>query len=219
MSNDSPRAASHGRLFIVSAPSGGGKTSLLSTVVAQSTRLKVSISHTTRQRRASEVDGTDYYFVDEQTFRNMIERDGFVEYARVFEEYYGTSKSFLTRTLERGSDVVLAIDWQGARQVRTQYPDALSVFILPPSLQVLQQRLAKRGLDSDAAIQLRMAQASAEMSHFKEYDCVIVNDDFEQAVATLQGIFTGTLDCTKAAVRQHAQQVAVSLGLSTREAD
>lgn len=210
---------SHGRLFIVSAPSGGGKTSLLSAVVAQSSHLTVSISHTTRPRRATETDGTDYYFVDEQTFRNMIEQDDFIEYAQVFGEYYGTSKSFLARTWASGCDVVLAIDWQGARQVRAQYPHALSVFVLPPSLQVLQQRLALRGLDSDAVIQLRMAQATAEMNHFREYDCVIVNDDFEQAVVALQGIFAGTVDCTETTVRQRANQVAAFLGLTGREAD
>lgn len=171
-----------GHLYIVSAPSGAGKTSLLRSLSAQLEGLVISVSHTTRVMRPGEVDGTDYHFVDTAEFESMIERDGFLEYAQVFDHYYGTAQSSVEAMMASGKDVILEIDWQGAQQVRDKLPESVSVFILPPSKQVLQQRLSDRGQDSSKIIARRMADAVSEMSHYAEYDYLIINDDFDNAV-------------------------------------
>ncbi len=177
-----------GTLFIVSAPSGAGKTSLLKRLREELPDLVISISHTTRPRRPGEVDGRDYYFVSVETFERMLAEGDFLEHAKVFDHYYGTARRQVEENLERGFDVVLEIDWQGARQVREKMPESRSIFILPPSRQVLEQRLRSRGQDSEAVIVRRMRAARAEIAHYDEYDYLVVNDRFEQALAQLESI-------------------------------
>jgi guanylate kinase len=174
-----------GRLYIVSAPSGAGKTSLVSALAQREPGVRVSVSHTTRPMRPGEVDGVNYHFVDHAAFSAMLSREEFLEHATVFGNLYGTSRLWVLETLSGGEDVVLEIDWQGARQVRERLPDAVSVFILPPSLAALQSRLESRRQDGEEVIRERMRQAVAEMSHFDEADYLVVNDDFEQALSEL----------------------------------
>ena len=180
-----------GTLYIVSSPSGAGKSSLLSALLARfndDQRMQLSISHTTRGMRPGEADGVHYHFVDTSEFQAPIDRGAFFEWAEVFGNYYGTSRETIERCLDQGIDVFLDIDWQGARQIRDQLPEARSIFILPPSLPILEQRLHGRGQDSDEVIRHRMAQAVAEMSHYDEYDYLIVNDDFETSLQQLASI-------------------------------
>lgn len=178
-----------GALFVISAPSGAGKTSLVRAVLERDPTLCVSISHTTRPRRSQEVDGVNYHFTDRPGFEAMLERDAFLEHADVFGNYYGTSSAWVDEQLHAGRDVILEIDWQGAAQVRRQRPLARSIFILPPSVAVLEQRLRKRGQDDDAVIARRLAAAREEMSHHVEFDYLVINDDFEQATMDLLAIF------------------------------
>ena len=173
---------------MVSAPSGGGKTSLVRAAIEAIDKLSVSVSHTTRERRREERDGVDYYFVDEAGFQRMIADGTFLEHATVFNHHYGTSRRGVTEDLERGYDVVLDIDWQGARMVRDAAADTLSVFIMPPSIEELGRRLKKRGGDTAEVIERRMRDAVMEMSHFDEYDYLVINDDFDQATGALINI-------------------------------
>lgn len=179
-----------GNLYIVSAPSGAGKSSLIKALLSQSTRreLAVSVSHTTRQPRPGEVNGEHYHFVSVEQFKSMIENDDFFEWAEVFGNYYGTSKAAISDQLAQGIDVFLDIDWQGARQVKDHMPSSVAVFILPPSKDELHRRLVGRGQDSDDVISQRMDEAVAEMSHYHEFDFVLVNDDFEQTVSEFSGL-------------------------------
>ena len=177
-----------GTLFIVSAPSGAGKTSLLKELVAADPLLDVSVSHTTRAKRPGEEDGKDYHFIDEKEFVRMIGEGAFMEHAQVFDNYYGTAEAAVRECLEAGQDIVLEIDWQGARQVRHRIPDAVSIFILPPSPDELYERLSARGQDSDEVIARRMRDAKNEMSHYAEYDYLVVNDDFSTALKELDAI-------------------------------
>jgi len=170
-----------GQLFIVSAPSGAGKTSLVHALLGQLADIGVSVSHTTRRIRPGEVQGRDYHFVDIEAFREMIAHDDFLEHALVFGNYYGTSRSGVVAALASGRDLGLEIDWQGARRIRELVPDAVSVFIMPPSLEELRRRLEGRGKDDPDTIARRMEAARQEMSHFDEYQYLIVNDDFERA--------------------------------------
>lgn len=179
---------SQGTLFIVSAPSGAGKTSLVRELIERLDGLQVSVSHTTRARREGEVDGVNYHFCQTETFRAMIERGDFFEYARVFDNYYGTSRQAVQTLLAAGQDVILEIDWQGAQQVREQMRDAVSIFILPPSRAELERRLASRGTDEHAVIERRMRAAISEMAHFDEYDYLVVNDDFTTALSELTSL-------------------------------
>lgn len=179
-----------GNLFIVSAPSGAGKGSLLKALLGVESRLRVAVSHTTRAPRPGEVDGVHYHFVDRDRFARMIGEGAFLEHAEVFGNFYGTSESAVREGLASGSDLVLEIDWQGARQVRKRFADACSVFILPPSRHALQERLECRGQDSAEVIAGRMAKAVAEMSHYPEYDFLVVNDHFDDALAQLRCILT-----------------------------
>lgn len=174
-----------GQLFIVSAPSGAGKTSLVRALCETDRQISVSVSHTTRPMRPGETDGVHYHFVDHMQFEAMIAAQGFLEYARVFDHYYGTARAEVEMQLARGHDVILEIDWQGARQVRVIKPDSLSIFILPPSRAALEARLMERGQDNQAVITRRMAAAVAEMSHWDEYDYVLVNDHFATALGDL----------------------------------
>lgn len=177
-----------GQLYIISAPSGAGKTSLVSALVSASPEISVSTSHTTRAKRAGENDGVNYHFVDQDKFNQMIEAGEFLESAHVFDHSYGTSQEAVTAELATGTDVVLEIDWQGARQIRESSPDCLSIFILPPSYDELEQRLMRRGEDSDAVVERRMRDAVTEMSHCKDYDFIVINDDFHTALADIQAI-------------------------------
>lgn len=180
-----------GNLFILSAPSGAGKSSLYKALLKQDEKVRISVSHTTRAPRTGEEHGREYFFTDPETFLDMIAEDAFFEHAQVFDNYYGTSKESIFTQLEQGLDVILEIDWQGARQVRELYPEAIGLFILPPSRQVLEDRLRGRGTDSDDVIQRRMNKAVSEMSHYNEYDFIIVNDNFDEALSQMAAIFTG----------------------------
>jgi guanylate kinase len=177
-----------GNLFIVSAPSGAGKSSLIQALLAQHSDMQVSVSHTTRAPRPGEQDGVHYHFVSVDTFQKQIEAGEFLEWAEVFGNFYGTSRHKIQQARQQGIDVFLDIDWQGARQIRQQEPSAIGIFILPPSLPTLEQRLRTRGQDSDEIIAGRMAKANAEMSHADEYDYLIINDDFQQSLADLNAI-------------------------------
>ena len=182
---------SQGNLYILSAPSGAGKSSLISALLASdsSTQKMVSVSHTTRTPRPGEVEGVHYYFVSKEEFESLIEQDLFLEYAKVFGgNYYGTSLPAIEENLAKGIDVFLDIDWQGAQQIRKKVPSVKSIFILPPSLPELERRLIGRGQDSGEVIAERMSKAISEISHYDEYDYVIVNDDFEKALKDLQSI-------------------------------
>ncbi|MCB1630157.1 MAG: guanylate kinase, partial [Xanthomonadales bacterium] len=169
-------------------PSGAGKTSLLKALVQTEDRVKVSVSHTTRPRRPGEVDAVDYHFLDVTAFRQMIDEGDFLEHAEVFGNYYGTSEAGILEQLGCGNDVILEIDWQGAQQVRKRIPGTVSIFILPPTPEALRQRLSSRGQDSEPVIRRRLAEAREEMSHYAEYDYIVVNDLFEQALGELRSI-------------------------------
>ncbi|MDU5267293.1 MAG: guanylate kinase [Escherichia coli] len=179
-----------GTLYIVSAPSGAGKSSLIQALLKTQPLYdtQVSVSHTTRQPRPGEVHGEHYFFVNHDEFKEMISRDAFLEHAEVFGNYYGTSREAIEQVLATGVDVFLDIDWQGAQQIRQKMPHARSIFILPPSKIELDRRLRGRGQDSEEVIAKRMAQAVAEMSHYAEYDYLIVNDDFDTALTDLKTI-------------------------------
>jgi len=177
-----------GTLFTVSAPSGAGKTSLVNALVQRCERLHVSVSHTTRTMRPGEQDGVNYHFVTEEKFLAMLERAEFLEHARVFGNLYGTSGVWVEQQLERGHDLILEIDWQGAQQVRRLLPQSRAIFILPPSRECLQQRLKRRGQDDADVIEARMKAAVEEMSHYVESDYLVVNKDFDQAFDELKSI-------------------------------
>ena len=178
-----------GMLYIVAAPSGGGKTSLVSALLESDDSIKLSISYTTRSPRPGEVDGVNYHFVDEARFHQMVSEGAFLEYAEVFGCFYGTAQASVTSQLNREIDVILEIDWQGAQQVRTLMPQCRSIFIVPPSREELERRLRGRGQDSEAVITRRTAEAVEEMSHYGEFDYLVVNDDFDAALSDLKAIF------------------------------
>lgn len=179
-----------GTLYIVAAPSGGGKTTLVQHLVKSLDNIEVSISHTTRPRRPSEVEGQHYFFVSEEKFAEMINDNAFIEHARVFDNLYGTSVAQISQRLAMGIDIVLDIDWQGADQIRRLFPDAISVFVIPPSVEVLKARLTSRGQDEADVILDRMHRAQEEISHYGEFDYLIVNDEFEVAARELAAIVT-----------------------------
>ena len=174
-----------GRLFVIAAPSGAGKTSLVKALLERHPELHVSISHTTRARRPTEQAGREYYFVTVPEFQELIAKDEFLEYAQVFDNYYGTGRRPVEEQLSQGRNVILEIDWQGARLVRQAMPECSSIFILPPSRAALEQRLRNRQTDSAEVIARRLRDAVGDMSHWNEFDFVVVNDDFERAVADL----------------------------------
>jgi guanylate kinase len=185
------RADPPGRLFVVSAPSGAGKTSLVKALLETVPSLGVSTSHTTRTPRPNEQPGREYFFVSTDEFDRMVADGAFLEHARVFDNQYGTSQAQLEEKLAAGSSVILEIDWQGARQVRERLPGCQTIFILPPSREALRHRLNQRKTDSDAVIERRLADAEADMSHYGEFDYVVINDDFNRAVAQLEDIVAG----------------------------
>ena len=177
-----------GTLFVVSAPSGAGKSSLLQTLRQLRPQLRVAVSHTTRPPRPGEKNGIHYHFVDQKTFLEKVEGGEFLEHAQVFDHLYGTAETAVHEGLNRGSDLILEIDWQGANQVRRRFPEACCIFILPPSLKVLKERLTKRAQDSDVVIARRMQDAQREIAHYPEYDYLVVNDSFERALDELHSI-------------------------------
>lgn len=199
--------AASGHLLVVSAPSGGGKTSLVRALMDRAGSLCVSTSHTTRARRSGEQDGVDYYFIDEPRFTAMVAAGEFLEHARVFDHYYGTARAPVTARLAAGDDVILEIDWQGARKIRAVIPATISIFILPPSIEELQRRLTKRG-DKAETIARRMRDAVNEMSHFGEYDYLVINDDFERAVTALGAIIVAARLRLAVQSERHAEMLS-----------
>jgi guanylate kinase len=187
-----------GRLFVIAAPSGAGKTSLVKALLDKVPELRVSISHTTRQRRSTEEHGREYYFVNVTDFKAMIERGEFLENALVFDNHYGTGRATVEKLLTAGTDVVLEIDWQGAQQVRQALPESKTIFILPPSRRALEERLRNRQTDSAEVIARRLKDAVGDMSHWSEFDYVVVNKDFDKAVADLARIVRGEGEDLKA---------------------
>lgn len=192
-----PEHNASGSLFVISAPSGAGKTSLVKALVESVDHVSLSVSHTTRAPRPGEEEGVHYHFVSHDEFRAMQERGEFLEHAAVFDNYYGTSRQSVIDKLEQDWDVILEIDWQGARQVRERMDDTVGIFILPPSREALDQRLRNRGQDSDEIIQRRMRDAISEMSHYDEYDFLVINDRFDSALADLRAIFYAHRFATK----------------------
>jgi len=184
-------ATRKGQLWVIAAPSGTGKTSLVRKLLERDPTLKFSISYTTRAPRAAEVDGRDYFFVPKAKFHAMVKDDAFLEHANVFDNWYGTGREHVAQLLAAGSSVVLEIDWQGARQVRERAPDSRSVFILPPSIAELERRLRGRKTDSEAVIERRLKDALGDMTHWDEFDHVIVNDDFDAALDRLAAVIAG----------------------------
>jgi len=178
----------NGNLYIISAPSGAGKTSLLKALVSKISNFSTAISSTTREIRSGETDGVDYHFVSIEKFLSMVQAGEFLEHAEVFGNFYGTSEKSVRKALEEGQDLVLEIDWQGAQQVRKQLPDAIGIFILPPSRETLAERLKGRAQDDEAVIEKRMAAAIEEISHYNEYDYLVINDVFEEALMDLENI-------------------------------
>lgn len=199
---------SKGTLYIVSAPSGAGKTTLVRRVVETLEDVAVSVSHTTRPMREGEIDGVDYHFVSESQFAAMAENGEFLESARVFGNYYGTSQQSIQEQLLNGVDVILEIDWQGARQIRRLMRDCKSIFILPPSTEVLRQRLTGRGKDSDEVIEKRMHEAVSEMSHYSEFDYIVINDELDAASRNLTAIFISQRQSLDYQQKKHADLLA-----------
>jgi guanylate kinase len=180
-----------GKLFVIAAPSGAGKTSLVRALMQLRPTLRFSISYTTRKQRPNERHSHDYFFVDKAEFERMVAAGDFLEHARVFDNYYGTSRQQVEQLLDEGQDVLLEIDWQGAQQIRRALPECRSIFVLPPSREALEQRLRGRGTDSDEVIARRLRDSLADLSHWSEFDYIVVNDDFDRATADLQAIVTG----------------------------
>lgn len=181
-------SAEPGRLYVIAAPSGAGKTSLVKALMAREPRLRFSVSYTTRKPRANEIDGRDYHFISPDRFQEMIERGEFLEHAQVYDNFYGTGVQAVRDALAAGGLVLLEIDWQGARQVRDRQPDARTIFILPPTRQTLEDRLKARSTDSEAVIQRRLHDARRDIGHWTEFDFVVINDRFDQAVEDLHAV-------------------------------
>jgi guanylate kinase len=179
------------RLFVIAAPSGAGKTTLVKALVTRHPELRFSISYTTRKKRRNEADGVDYLFVDRETFESLRQKGELLESATVFDNLYATSRQQVEQHLKDGQPVILEIDWQGAAQVRESKPDCVSIFILPPSLQELERRLRDRRTDSEAVIERRLRDAMADMAHWEEFDYVVINDDLDRAVADIEAVFAG----------------------------
>jgi len=196
--------SSTGTLYVFSAPSGAGKTSLVKALLEKTEAIGVSVSHTTRDPRPGEENGKDYNFVSQDEFKSLIDQNAFLEHAQVFDNFYGTSQIWVESELAAGRDVILEIDWQGAQQIRQQMPDTVTVFILPPSREELHSRLTGRGQDSEETIERRMRDAVSEMSHYNEFDYIIINDDFEQALEQLRSVVLARRQRAAAQTQIHA---------------
>jgi len=201
-----------GSLFVIAAPSGAGKTSLVNALLKQDSRLSLSISHTTRNPRPGEVNGRHYHFVSEAQFKRMADAGDFMEHARVFDHFYGTNRHTVAEQLDAGRDVILEIDWQGARQVRDVFPGCCSIFIIPPSLETLRKRLERRGQDSEEVIQRRMRDAQAEISHWDEFEYLVVNDAFDKALDELNAIIDDHRHHKPHIINKNHQLLAQQLG-------
>jgi guanylate kinase len=199
-----------GRLYVVAAPSGAGKTSLVKALMEREPRIQFSVSYTTRHPRPTEIPGRDYHFVSQERFREMIANHEFLEHAQVFDNCYGTGVRTVQEAMSNGEQLLLEIDWQGARQVRARIPEALSIFILPPSRAALEQRLKGRSTDSDEVIQRRLADAAEDLSRWREFDYVVINDRFEQAIEDLAAIVENRGNHLRAA-RPEVVQLAAAL--------
>ena len=206
----SAAGTSRGRLFVIAAPSGAGKTSLVRALVQREPSLRFSISYTTRAQRPNEVEGRDYFFVTRDEFERMVAAGEFLEHARVFDNCYGTSRRQVEQSLEAGQDLILEIDWQGARQIRRALPECISIFILPPSRAELERRLRGRGTDADDVIRRRLRDAAGDMGHWSEFAYVVVNDDFQLALDQLAAIVAGQGEPVRAD-RQGLAELAQSL--------
>ncbi len=192
-----------GNLFVISAPSGAGKTSLVKAVTDATPSITVSISHTTREKRPDERDGINYYFIDETEFQHMIDHADFLEYATIFHYHYGTSHTWVEETLAKGLDVILEIDWQGCQQIKAKFPDCISIFVLPPSLTELSARLHKRNQDKPEVIKERLADARDTINHVNEFDYVVINEDFNRAVQDLTTIIEASRLLKKRQIEQY----------------
>jgi guanylate kinase len=200
MNNASPETSPpRGHLFVIAAPSGAGKTSLVKALLHRRPQLRLSVSHTTRRARPTEEEGREYFFVSVDKFRELVVEKQFLEHAQVFDNHYGTSAPPVKADIGRGRSVILEIDWQGARQVRASLPECVTIFILPPSRAALEKRLRDRNTESDAAIVRRLADAVGDMSHWNEFDYVVVNDDFERALEDLTHIIDANGEALRAA--------------------
>jgi guanylate kinase len=200
-----------GTLYIVAAPSGGGKSSLVKNLIETMDDIEVSISHTTRPMRPGEEEGVHYFFTDEEHFNEMVDQGQFIEHAHVFDYWYGTSVEQITRRLQQGIDIVLDIDWQGAQQIRKLFANVKTIFLLPPSLEVLKQRLEQRGRDHEGIISERMKRAKDEISHYTEFDYLIVNDDFDLAASQLQTIVLANRLGLERQANKHAKLLSLLL--------
>jgi len=197
-----------GNLYIVTAPSGAGKTSLVKALIESTNDITASISHTTRPMRPGETNGKDYHFVSKDEFLNMEKAGDFIEHAEVFDNYYGSSRRGMNDQLKLGSDVILEIDWQGAQQVKKVFPKSTGIFILPPSKETLIERLHSRGQDSKEVIQRRTEEAITEMAHYHEFDYLIINDDFQTALAEFKSIISAARLKIKTQKQQHAKLIS-----------
>lgn len=197
-----------GTLFVISAASGAGKTSLVKSVLQHVSDIEVSVSHTTRAPREGEVDGVDYHFVDKETFQSMVNGSEFIESATVFGNMYGTSRQHIQEQLFKGKDVILEIDWQGARQIRQLMNDCRTIYVVPPSVAALRERLTSRGQDDESVIDQRMQEAISEMSHYVEFDYLIINDDFDEARDNLAAIIKGNRMLHEHQQQKHADLLA-----------
>ena len=198
-----------GQLFIVAAPSGGGKTSLVQGLVKTIPNIEISVSHTTRDQRPGEVEGVHYFFISHDKFERMVHNQEFVEHALVYGQHYGTSRQQIQKRLDQGIDVVLDIDWQGAQQLKTLFKNAISIFILPPSLDALKQRLTERARDKEAVIRERMTKARDEITHYDEFDYLIINEVFETALHELQAIVIGQRLRSSIQAKKHEQLLSL----------
>ena len=199
-------------LYVVAAPSGGGKTSLINALLQKDDRIRLSVSHTTRPPRPGEENGVHYHFTDEPNFISLIGENAFLEHARVFDHRYGTGREAVEKQLANGLDVILDIDWQGARQIRESFPACCSIFIIPPSLETLRQRLEARGQDSLQVIQRRMRDAQAEISHWDEFDYLVINDNFDSALSDLHSIIRTGKPVREVNEEQNVEILAELLG-------
>ena len=205
--------AAKGTLYVISAASGAGKTSLVSAVLKQLSDIEVSVSHTTRQAREGEVDGVNYHFISTDVFEGMVSSGDFFEHATVFGNMYGTSRQHIQEQLLKGKDVILEIDWQGARQIRQLVNDCKSIYIAPPSITVLRERLNSRGQDDETVIDKRMREAVSEMSHYAEFEYLVINDDFDTAREELAAIILGNRMSFEHQQQKHAELLAELLTL------
>ncbi|HLD16146.1 MAG TPA: guanylate kinase [Coxiellaceae bacterium] len=194
-------------LFVIAAPSGAGKTSLIHAVVKDMDRIQVSVSHTTRLPRPDDVEGQDYFFVPETRFKEMVKQGEFLEYAEVFGKYYGTTKQWVEETLAQGIDILFELDWQGARSIKHLYPRAITVFILPPSVKALKERLIRRAQDRHEIIDHRMAGARETISHYDEFDYLLVNENFDHSIRMLEDIVLAARQRTLVQATLHADLI------------